>query len=359
MATTAYGVNHPLAVKLWAKKLYRDTLKETWAMKFMGKTSNSLIMVQDDLKKGPGDRIRMGLRMQLTGRGVIGDATLEGQEEALSTYYDDLFIDQQRHAVRSSGKMSEQRVSFEVREEAYMGLKDWFADRIDTSLANQLAGNTAEADTAYTGNNATIAPSSNRMIVATSAGTEGSLSASSTFRITHLDNALVLAKTASPYIRPIKYKGGDYYVAFLHPYQVFNLRTDASANKVTWYDTQKAALAGGAGEESNIFTGALGTYNGVVLHEWTRVPNVPSNANARRAIFCGAQAATMAYGQSSDAEKPSWVEEFFDYQNQLGVAASTIWGAKKSSFAVNGTATDFGVITISTWAATPNVDTGA
>ena len=29
MATTEYGVNHPLAVKLWSKKLFHEVMKET------------------------------------------------------------------------------------------------------------------------------------------------------------------------------------------------------------------------------------------------------------------------------------------------------------------------------------------
>ena len=31
MATTSYGVNDALAVKLWSKKLAVEALKETWA----------------------------------------------------------------------------------------------------------------------------------------------------------------------------------------------------------------------------------------------------------------------------------------------------------------------------------------
>jgi hypothetical protein len=30
MATTSYGVNDPLAVKLWSKRLMREALKETY-----------------------------------------------------------------------------------------------------------------------------------------------------------------------------------------------------------------------------------------------------------------------------------------------------------------------------------------
>ena len=34
MATTAYGTNHPLAVKLWSKRLMREALKETYIGRF-------------------------------------------------------------------------------------------------------------------------------------------------------------------------------------------------------------------------------------------------------------------------------------------------------------------------------------
>ena len=130
MATTAYGVNHALAVKLWSTKLMREALKETYVSRFMGTSKDSLIYVKNELNKSAGDRIRVGLRMQLTGAGIVGDGTLEGNEEALTTFTDDLFIDQLRHAVRSDGEMSEQRVPFSVREEALDGLRDWWADRI-------------------------------------------------------------------------------------------------------------------------------------------------------------------------------------------------------------------------------------
>lgn len=88
MAVTSYGVNHPLAVKLWSKKLFHEALAQTWVSKFIGKDSNSLLCYQEDTQKGPGDRIRVGLRMLLSGNGIQGDGTLEGNEESLATYYD-------------------------------------------------------------------------------------------------------------------------------------------------------------------------------------------------------------------------------------------------------------------------------
>lgn len=86
MATTDFPVGSPHAVKLWSKKIAREALKETMASKFMGTSSNNLIQVFDDTSKGPGDRIRVPLRLQLSGRGVGETEALEGNEESLSIF---------------------------------------------------------------------------------------------------------------------------------------------------------------------------------------------------------------------------------------------------------------------------------
>lgn len=348
MATTAYGLNHPLAVKLWSKKLFREALKTTWAYKFMGTGSNSLCQIKEDLQKSPGDRVRQGLRVLLSGAGVSGDGTLEGNEEALTTYYDDIFIDQLRHAVRSDGKMSEQRIPFSVREEARAGLTDWWSERVDTAFFNQLGGNTGQTDSKYTGMQTAIAPTAGTRII-TSGGntTEASMTAASanSFTVADIDRCVVLAKTASPVLRPIRINGGDYYVMFIHPNTHYGLRQSA-ATAGSWQDIQRAAIQGGQTTGNPIFNGALGMWNGVVLHESTRIPNMvaaPASGSSgafSRTIFAGAQAACLAFGQNSGPEKMSWKEELFDYGNQLGTSAGMIWGLKKSVF----NSTDFSTI---------------
>lgn len=349
MATTSYGVNDALAVKLWGKKLFQDALKKTYFDRFMGKSSNSLVQLRDETSKGPGDRITIGLRMQLSGAGVQGDGTLEGNEESLTTYSDNVYIDQLRHAVRSAGKMSEQRVPFSVRDEAKAGLEDWWADRLDTWFFNQLAGYTAQTDTRYTGNQAATAPSTNRKLFAGSTATDVGQTSSDIFNLNLIDKCVERAETVSPTLRPIMVGGEKKFVMFLHPYQVYDLRTSTSSGQ--WLDIQKAALAGGKDSGSPIYTGALGEYNGVVLHPASRVPQGVNGSSAvtttRRAIFCGAQAALMAYGQKDQSAEMSWVEELFDYQNQLGVSAGMIAGLKKTVF----NSEDFGTITVSTYAA--------
>ncbi len=129
MATTQFGVNHALSNKLWAKRLLHESLKATWFGKFIGSDSGSLIQLNPELKND-GDKLTYGLRMLMSGDGQQGDNTLEGNEEALVFYSDSILINQLRHATRSSGKMSEQRVPYNMREEARQGLSDWFADRL-------------------------------------------------------------------------------------------------------------------------------------------------------------------------------------------------------------------------------------
>ena len=366
MAATSYAVNHPLAVKLWSKELFHDVIGDSFFGKFMGKGSDSMVQVKTDTQKGAGDSIRVGLRTLLSGDGIQGDSTLEGNEEALTTYSDVFLINQLRHAVRAGGEMSQQRVHFSVRDEAKDGLKDWWTERLEVSLANQLAGYTTQGDTKFTGHNATVAPTATYRILCGGTGTagaaaaEGSLSATTThaIKLVDLDRAVAIAKTeqtsgGTTYrrIRPLMVGGKPHYVAFLHPYQIHQLRRDASTAG-NFFDIQKAAIQGGNYSDNPIVTGGNFIYNNVIVHEWSYLPptvGAADNTLYRRGVFCGAQAAMIGFGQKNSATKMSWVEELFDYENQLGVAAGMICGIKKSVF--NGV--DFGTIVLSGYAPTP------
>lgn len=346
MATTEYGVGHAMAVQKWAPQLMKETLKKTYAFKFMGTDSNNLLQVRNELKDY-GYQVTYGLRAQLSGNGVDGDGTLEGNEEALTIYTDSMQVNQLRHAVRTNGRASEQRVPFETRREALDGLSDWWADKIDTAMFNQLAGITGQ-NTRDTGMNAVTAPDANHQIFAGGEAAEGSLSdtAADQMTISLIDDAIELAKTSTNQIRPIKYMGEDYYVLFLHPNQIKDLRTEVSTTRITWFDTQRSLVEGGQGVKNPIFSGAHGIYNGTIIHESTRVPVSPSNAAVRRGIFAGAQAGCLCFGRGNSQNRFTWNEELFDYGNQLGVASGLVWGMKKTIY----NSEDFATIVISTGA---------
>ncbi len=356
MATTTYGVNDALTVKLWAKSLAVEALKETYIGRFIGSSPSSLIHMKQELSKGAGDRITFGLRMQLNGDGVTEGQTLEGNEESLTTYSDNLLINELAHAVRvkNNGTIDAQRVPFNLREEAKDGLKDWYAGRIDQVFFNHICGYTPATSSVYIGNNTIIAPSATRRLYGGSATTDQGLTTASTDSLTLalIDKAVEVAKTASPMLRPVRVNGEDMFVMFIHPTQTTSLRTSTTTGN--WQDIQKAAMTGGLVGNNPIFKGSLGVYNNVILHESTRVTQgVHSStgaavSNTRRAVLCGAQAAAIGYGQKfSGGENYNWVEELFDYERELGVSAQTVWGLKKTVF----NSVDFSTIVISTYAA--------
>jgi N4-gp56 family major capsid protein len=367
MAQTTFEANNPLVVAALSKELAVEAIRSSYIGRFIGKGNSSLIQEKTNLKKSAGDTIICGLRVQLQGEGVAGDATAEGNEEAMQFFDDAVTINQLRHPVGVKGRMTEQRVPWNMREEARDALTDWWSERLDVSFFNQICGNTAQTDTRYTGMNPTIAPSTNRIIRAGNQSTDQALTTSDKFDLTYIDVARNYAETASianstgPMIRPIRYEGDNYYVMFLHDDQVYDLRTSTTAGQ--WQDIQKSALMGGDVKENPIFTGALGIYNGVVLHKASRVTQgVHSTAgtavaNTRRAVLCGAQAATIAFGGDNGPTKFTWVEEAFDYKNRLGVLAGSIFGLKKTKYipADNSStnAEDFGTIVVSTYAARP------
>lgn len=335
MAVTSYGVNASEAVKLWSRKLFRESLNQTSLRPFIGDDTNSIVQIMDEPSKGMGDRVRATLRAQLGGDGISGDSTLEGQEEALVTHTDDLLIDQLRHAVRSGGRMTEQRIPFGIRNEARLGLQDWWSDRIDQSLFNQLAGNNAQSDTKFTGLNAVTAPDANHHIFSNGSADEA-ITAAATFSLSLIDQAVEKAETLDFPIRPLIIGGEPWYVLFVHPFQAKDMRTNTSTAE--WADIQKAAMQGGQIAGNPIFTGALGVYNQTIIHKNVRIPlgvnssTSASVADTRRAVFCGAQAAVMATGRDNSDSQMTWVEELFDYQNQLGVSAGMIWGGKRTIF---------------------------
>lgn len=361
MAATIIGVNDAQATRAWAKKLIIESLKETLTDKFVGKDDDSMIQVRDELKQG-GQRITIGLRRRLTGKGTLGDAKAKDNAESLNIRNFSFDINQLRHNVNVTGLMSQQRVTWNMRSEANSALKDWWSDRIDVGNINQLCGNTAQTDLEYTGLNAATAPSSTRWIYGGDASVESGLTdASYGFTLQMIDKMVTKARTASPAIRPIMVGGMKVYVLLLHPFQAYQLRT--SMTEGNWAQIQQAALKGGLITKNPMFTGALGMWNGTLIFEDARMcfgdsdqanaeyhtdlgAASSSTTNIARAVFCGAQALAWGIGRAETSpERMRWVEELDDGENSLTTYAGMIYGACKTRF----DDVDFGTIVASTY----------
>ena len=347
MAVTTYGVNAPEAQKLWSRRVAEQAIAKTYFGRFMGESASDLIQIYPETGRDKGDRVRVPFRGLLTSDGVGGDGKLKGNEESLTTFTDDVLIDQTRNAVNIGGRMSRQRVPWDIREQAEQALSDWFAEVMDDSFFKQLGGDILADDSnlTRTGNNAvTTIPVDTYHFRADAAGThfidssvdDDDLVAGDTMRLKHIDQLVAKAKQASPIFKPIRANGQDFFVMFLGTNAALNLRIQADAVH-SWQAIQQAAISGGQVENNPIFTGALGVYNNVIIHESTRVPGGITVAGAAKAdternIFCGAQAAAVAFGMDNGPERFTWVEELDDFENELGIAVGSIFGMKQLTF---------------------------
>src|SRR3990172_8485288 len=281
MALTEFGVNHALAVKRWSTSLAVEAEKKMYFKKFLG----SVITRLADLEKKAGDQITHGLRMKRRGAGVTGDNTLEGNEEALTYYSDALLIDQLRHAVRSKGKASEQRVPYNMRATAREALATWWAERFDELIFVYLSGargvdTTLTLPTGFTtfAGNALQTPDAAHIFYANGLA-KATITAADVLTLSEIDKLVEKAETVDPMIQPIMVDGEKTWVLLIHPYQATDLRTNTATGQ--WLDIQKAANSRGG--SNPIFSGALGMYNGVVIHVHRNVVRV-SDYGARGAV---------------------------------------------------------------------------
>jgi len=298
----------------------------------------------------------------MTGKGVIGDAEAKQHAEALNVKSDKFVINQLRHVANVTGIASQQRVTWSMRNECNSGLKDWWSDRIDVSIFNQLCGNSAQTDLEYTGLNAALAPTLTRHIFAGGATSEATLTGEEHgFNLKLIDRFILKARMASPAMRPIIVGGMKVYCVFISPNQAFQLRT--SMTEGDWAAVQSNAMKGGLITKNPLFTGALGMWNNTLIFEDARVcfgdneqagaeyhtdlgaPST-STTNIARSVFCGAQAAVFGVGRSETLPtRMRWVEELEDGENQLNIYAGMVFGIKKTKF----DSVDFATIVGSTY----------
>ena len=370
MALTNFGALQSVQKLAWSKDLWRVARNNSFMMQFAGSGPNSMIQRITELKKSEkGAQAIYQLVADLTGDGVMGDYTLEGNEEAILAYDQTIQIDQIRHANRLAGRMADQKSAISFRETSRDVLAYWLADRLDQLAFLTLAGiaytqkpNGAVRPVLAAGLNLSnlafaadvTAPSANRY-KRWIAGT-GVLGAPATASVVAADipsyKMLVKLKAYAKdqYIRGIKGPGNtEFYQVFMCPAGIAALKQDADY-------LANLRNAGVRGDSNPLFDGAVANVDGLLIHEFRYVPNTVGLASAskwgagglvdgQKVLLCGAQALAFA-----DLGNPGWDEETFDYKNQYGISTDKIIGFRKPKFMspVTGTVEDFGVVVVDT-----------
>lgn len=340
MADTVIGTGDPQARKIWSQFFSREVLAMTYMRRFMGTRNNSVLQMHRDMSQGRGDEVKYDLKVQLTGYGVDGDSVLKGNEQAMVYHQDSLGIDQKREGV-SYRMMSQQRTIHDFPEDAREHLADWYARVYDQTWFAHLvgtAGDNAALDTAMNGfgGNAFVLPDADHTV-----DNQGS-----PFDLSMVRAIKEKAITASPKMRPIRTsRGEEVFVMFLSPYQVTSMKTATGATQ--W--TEINASAEQRRSTNPVFTGALGMYESIVMHESQYLPTDLSGtgdwatpaANDNFGVLCGAQSSHIGFGNpySNLGNPPASNQELFagmreddDYGNMQGYAVASIWGLKRAIF---------------------------
>ena len=321
-----------LTKKAFGKQLWKEAKVENFFGRFTGTGPNAIIETKPDLKKEKGDKITTGLMMKLTGEGVTGENMLEGNEEKIIFLDFSVEVNQIRNAVRLAGSMQEQKAAYDLRAAAKESLKVWLAEKNERDTFKALTDN----------------PTANRVIYAGGRKAENQITAGDKFSAEMISAARRRAMLAKPKIRPTNVNGKNYYVMIIDSYQARDLKND-----VKWINAQKDANIRGL--ENPIFTGALGLYDGVVVHEHENVIRTATGATTGsgdsavtvevgHALLLGAQAAIFAV-----AQEPNWKEKDFDYGDKAGFATGMIRGIEKAKFTdTDGTEFDFATVQVIT-----------
>jgi N4-gp56 family major capsid protein len=298
--------------ELWAKKVYEEAKAKFFWERFSGPEGSGMpFIVKTELLTEPGDTIHISQISNLTGSGVTGETRLRGNEEKLSLAEVQVLPDWYRHAVSDTVKASKQ-ITQDFRMKAQKALSYWMAKKMDTTAW------TAARTTASCGFEAdTIA-----IVYGNDASSVDTIDSSDDFGVAEIRKAAALlesnniAKVSVPGMPP----GDGYYLCFIHPWQAYSLKADSE-----WISNHESA--GERGATNPLFTGALGSIDGVIIHSTTQCTR-SENANSpavytARAIMVGQEA--MCRGLNEDIV---WSEQIDDYDFEHGIGIRAAWQDK-------------------------------
>lgn len=327
-------------VQQWDSDFFAEYVRDSKFSSLMGTDENAIIQVKEDLTKKAGDTITIPLVEALTGDGVSGTSTLEGNEEALVNYGHAISVDMLRNAVRIH-KFEEQKSSIDLRNAGRTMLKLWAMSKLrDMFIARlyspHVDGTTAYASASEANKDAWLSANSDRVQCGAVISNTSSLDHSTS--LANIDNtndklttSLVSlikrrAKTASNRaIRPYRMKNGDEVFVLLAGSLPFRDLKESSAMQQAMRDGMARGL------DNGIFNGGDLYWDGVIIKEVPEIGVLSSvgngSINVAATFLCGAQALGLAWAQRTQSKT-----QMFDYDAEYGVAIEEIRGCEKLSF---------------------------
>ena len=330
----------------WNDDFFREYIRENEFSAYMGKSPNSIIQLNEDLTRQPGDTIVFNAVRKLIGAGVTGNVILEGNEEILDTHGMKILVNPLRHAVAVTD-WDEQRSTVDLLQAARPALKDWMLERMRNDLIyafEAVAPNTPFATATTAQRDAWLSYNADRVLfgaansnfslssatalanVGTGAvgATTGKLSASV------VSLAKRKAKMAKPAIRPIRVQEGgkEWFLMYANSLSFRDLKNDPTYRTDLQFALER-------GKNNVLFTDGDLIHDGVIIRE---VPEFPiytgigaNGTDVGLNVLCGAQALGVAW-----ARRTKTAVNERDYQWRHGVGISEIRGIDKLRFGARG-----------------------
>lgn len=336
----------------WLSKYYAEYIRESGFLPYMGRSERSIIHVKYELQEEAGKTINIPLVTRLTGAGVTGSGTLDGNEEELGNYNFPISIDWRRNAVRVP-KSTSYKTEIDLWGAAKEMLKAWEAEKLRDDIINSMMSvvtgedfsesTESERDT-WLGNNTDRVLFGNALSNRSTTDHSASLANCDTTndKATVASAMLVkrIAKNADPHIRPFKTASGrEFYVMFMGARAFRDLKADTTMIAAN----RDARAREGQGMNDNpLFQDGDLIYDGILFRE---VPEIDaaaavtgsvggfngtgaSSADVRPNFLCGAQSVAIAWGQEpqfqTDLQK--------DYKFRPGVAIEELLNVEKIIF---------------------------
>ena len=334
----------------WDKKFFKEYLEANRFKREMGTSPNNIIQMKSDLTKKKGDSVTFSLINRLTGPGVIGSSTLEGNEEAMDSRSFKLVVNKIRNAVRVA-EIDEQYSALDLRNAAKPILMDWMMEktRDDIITAMGMINGVAYGSASEAQKDAWLVDNTDRVLFGTGVGSGtdhdadlGLVTAAMTLSAAGVSRLRRMALSASPKIRPVRVSEDERWFVLYTDTRCFrDLKADttiAQANREAWT----------RGRDNPIFSAGDLLYDGVIIKEIPDIASLgtvgASSAPVSPAYLCGAQAIGVAY-----AKKSTTKTEEFDYGDKVGCAVEEIRGIEKMVFGSGSTDTadlkDHGIVT--------------
>lgn len=334
---TQFLTNDPLTRKRWARDLFPMILKGVEFNELIGTGADSIVQMRTELGKGEGDNIKFGIRLPLVGDGIVGDNSVEGNEEKLRFRNFSMTVEELNHAVDTGGKMEEQRIPYDLMVEGKNGLQEWWSSKLSDMMFAHLCSDTTFKVAGVTFAQDPVEADTNHTMTA-NGGTVGSLDASHEAGLPFLDRMkqrarIPVSDTTGYRIRPIMIKGKPFFRVILHDYVFDRMRADMNAG--AWGDMLRNAQKLGV---PNVEF----EYNGMLVSKSERIRS--TTANEYRNVLLGAQAACIAWGGAGDSKSTTMAFHPYtrDADRYMMVRGGGILGIKKTRFVTGSQAASTG-----------------